>query len=105
MEVEINTLGCPACREEYKTKLKEVLKPYLKDLCPDCQAELENWLQIKNDYQSNQIIHIPKYFPDSITWDDDSIPSCCKNCSNHPSNGGSGICNCTLPLMTTTKWN
>ena len=24
-----------------KTKLKEVLKPYLKDLCPDCQARYE----------------------------------------------------------------
>ena len=28
------------------------------------------------------------------------IPECCRNCSNHPSNGGSGICNCTLPHMT-----
>ena len=24
------------------------------------------------------------------------IPEACKNCSNHPSNGGSGICFCTL---------
>ena len=24
------------------------------------------------------------------------IPEPCKSCSNHPSNGGSGICNCTL---------
>ena len=29
-----------------------------------------------------------------------SIPDACKNCSNHPSNGGSGICNCTLGLPT-----
>lgn len=30
------------------------------------------------------------------------IPSACKGCSNHPSNGGSGICNCTLgvPIIT-----
>ena len=26
----------------------------------------------------------------------DNIPDACKSCSNHPSNGGSGICNCTL---------
>ena len=26
----------------------------------------------------------------------------CKNCSNNPKNGGSGICNCTLGLMTVT---
>ena len=24
------------------------------------------------------------------------IPKSCRGCSNHPSNGGSGICNCTL---------
>lgn len=27
------------------------------------------------------------------------IPNCCKSCSNHPSNGGSGICNCTAPYF------
>ena len=27
------------------------------------------------------------------------IPNCCKNCPNHPSNGGSGLCNCTLPYF------
>ena len=26
----------------------------------------------------------------------DGIPDACKGCSNHPSNGGSGNCNCTL---------
>ena len=29
-----------------------------------------------------------------------TIPDPCKNCSNHPSNGGSGICHCTVPYMT-----
>lgn len=30
------------------------------------------------------------------------IPNACKSCSNHPSNGGSGICHCTLgaPVIT-----
>ena len=28
----------------------------------------------------------------------DETPEACKNCPNHPSNGGSGICNCTLGL-------
>ena len=26
-------------------------------------------------------------------------PACCDGCSNNPKNGGSGICNCTLPYM------
>lgn len=41
LTVEINSLGCPQCREVFKTKLKEVLKPYLSELCPDCQARYE----------------------------------------------------------------
>lgn len=32
-----------------------------------------------------------------------NIPDCCVNCSNHPSNGGSGICNCVLPYMSGTS--
>ena len=31
-----------------------------------------------------------------VTHYDSSIPNACKYCSNHPSNGGSGICHCTL---------
>ena len=27
---------------------------------------------------------------------DFDIPPACRNCSNHPINGGSGICHCTL---------
>ena len=36
---------------------------------------------------------------------------CCENCSNNPNNGGSGICNCTLPYYeqsttpSKTFWN
>ena len=32
------------------------------------------------------------------------IPDCCKGCSNHPSNGGSGICNCTAPYFEKTYY-
>ena len=28
-----------------------------------------------------------------------NIPACCVHCSNHPSNGGSGICNCVAPYL------
>lgn len=40
-----------------------------------------------------------KELTDIIHNDDISnIPSPCRTCSNHPSNGGSGICNCILGL-------
>lgn len=41
LEVEINSLGCPKCREEFKNKLKAVLKPYFNNLCEDCQNRYE----------------------------------------------------------------
>ncbi len=41
LDVEINSLGCPKCRNEFKNKLKEVLKPYLGELCEDCQNRYE----------------------------------------------------------------
>ena len=41
LEVEINSLGCPKCREEYKQKIKEVLKPEFENLCEDCQNRYE----------------------------------------------------------------
>lgn len=41
LEVEINSLGCPKCREEYKQKIKEVLKPEFNNLCEDCQNRYE----------------------------------------------------------------
>lgn len=41
LSVEINSLGCPKCREEFKNKLKAVLKPYFNELCEDCQNRYE----------------------------------------------------------------
>ncbi len=41
LSVELNSLGCPECREEFKAKLKSVIKPYLSELCPDCQSRFE----------------------------------------------------------------
>ena len=41
LEVEINSLGCPTCREEYKNKIKEILKPEFENLCEDCQNRYE----------------------------------------------------------------
>ncbi len=41
LSVELNSLGCPECREEFKAKLKAVIKPYLSELCPDCQSRFE----------------------------------------------------------------
>lgn len=41
LDVEINSLGCPECREIFKNKLKDVIRPYLSSLCEDCQTRFE----------------------------------------------------------------
>lgn len=41
LTVEINSLGCPKCREEFKNNLKKVLKPEFDNLCEDCQNRYE----------------------------------------------------------------
>ena len=41
LTVEINTLGCPTCREAFKEKLKDVIRPYLSELCEDCKTRFE----------------------------------------------------------------
>lgn len=41
LTLEINSLGCPKCRTNYRNSLKEVLKPYLESLCDDCKVRYE----------------------------------------------------------------
>lgn len=41
LDVELNSLGCPECREGFKTALKTALKPELEKMCPDCQERYE----------------------------------------------------------------
>ena len=41
LDVEINSLGCPKCRAEFKENLKNIIKPDLNDLCEDCQSRFE----------------------------------------------------------------
>lgn len=38
---EINSIGCKECRDKYKAKIKEALKPYLDKLCDDCKVRYE----------------------------------------------------------------
>ena len=41
VKVNINSLGDEESRKNYKEALVEYLKPYLKDLCPDCHERFE----------------------------------------------------------------
>ena len=49
---------------------------------------------------SNQPIDMNKFIDKS--YSNTGIPQGCRNCSNHPSNGGSGICHCVIGIQTIT---
>jgi histidyl-tRNA synthetase len=41
LKVEINSIGCPGCRGEYRDYLLNTLKPWSHQLCGDCHRRLE----------------------------------------------------------------
>ena len=72
-----------------------------------------NFIHINKLMQDNSIIEVDKAYFDTIVnpikmyqpYDfnrglSDWFPSQCKNCSNHPKNGGSGVCHCILGQQT-----
>jgi histidyl-tRNA synthetase len=38
LALEINNIGTPECRERFKTEFRTLIKPYLSQLCEDCQT-------------------------------------------------------------------
>ncbi|MBQ8475584.1 histidine--tRNA ligase [bacterium] len=63
LEVELNSLGCTKCKNEYKENIKKVLAPYLDKMCDDCKMRYEkNPLRIldcKNE-ECQKIFEIPE---------------------------------------------
>ncbi len=39
--LEINSIGCPACRAEYNKALREYFAPHADELCPTCRERLQ----------------------------------------------------------------
>ena len=46
-------------------------------------------------------MRIPFMPPSTYDWNasGEYVPECCRGCSNHPKNGGSGVCVCALPYF------
>ncbi len=38
LSLELNNIGTPQCRETFKTNFRELVRPYLEELCEDCQV-------------------------------------------------------------------
>lgn len=41
VELQINSVGCPKCRENHREALREFLKPKFDQLCPTCQERYD----------------------------------------------------------------
>jgi len=74
--IQINTIGCPECRSEYKRKLIKYLKSNESSLCSDCRRRLkENPLRVL-DCKNEKCQEIIKSAPQMIEH-------LCKDCHNH----------------------
>ena len=79
---------CPKCGSDLTLCVLHSNPPKEQYSCPNC-----NWTSVENIQVKT--IRIP-YNENQLQTNFDFIPSYCKNCLNHPKNGGSGICNCIL---------
>jgi len=41
LELHLNSVGCPACRQVLREKLQEFFRPHLAEMCPDCRGRFE----------------------------------------------------------------
>jgi len=76
LELRINNIGCPKCREEYNKVLREYLAARLDKLCTTCQGRFErNPMRIidcKVDTCQEQIVEVPLM-----------IDHICEDCESH----------------------
>lgn len=61
------------------------------------------WLKsLDNELANLATIYISammeKWRGEQDDWSSKPAPKACENCPNHPNNGGSGVCNCTLGM-------
>lgn len=58
-------------------------------------------LKIKIEFEEDDVFDNPIY--SGFNGYKSNIDPC-EGCSNHPANGGSGMCNCTIPYMHGTHY-
>ncbi len=90
---------CPKCGGDLRDEVIAVYPPIPRKSCPQC-----GWFW---EGEREQVMRVPFMEPDKVqtvykpySWG--RVPIACEHCSNHPKNGGSGFCNCTLGMRTAT---
>ncbi|MCX6743150.1 MAG: histidine--tRNA ligase [Candidatus Parcubacteria bacterium] len=76
VNIQINSIGCPICRKEYKVQLVNYYKTQKADLCPDCKVRLgKNPLRLL-DCKEEKCQAISEDAPQIVDW-------LCDECKNH----------------------
>ena len=84
---------CPNCGGDLQIECICTNPPQYRMTCFKC-----GWVEEEAQEDTIRIPYIPRNNQFN-SFDLNSIPAPCRKCSNHPSNGGSGICHCTLGLQ------
>lgn len=98
------TKGCTDCSYEYADECKIYTDGMCRRDKEDMSFEEANIIISKEGSNSEYELLNEEYLKiklelEKYTYPDfNSIPESCRGCSNHPSNGGSGICHCILGL-------
>lgn len=97
--------SCKGCPRADKVNASEEALEY-SNYCPvngthewEYNHELDTIGRVficKHCGQRKHIPYEPYPYYNYGTTSTDAIPPACRNCPNHPSNGGSGICQCIL---------
>lgn len=85
---------CPRCGHDLRSMSICTNPPIPAKECPSCGWYWEG--------EPEQVIRVP-FGGNQFGWPSEQrtgFPSACASCPNHPSNGGSGICNCILGSQT-----
>ncbi len=76
VNIQINSIGCPTCRKEYKVQLVNYYKSQKNDLCEDCKSRLsKNPLRLL-DCKEEKCQAIAEDAPQIVDW-------LCDECKNH----------------------
>jgi len=76
VSIQINSIGCPVCRKEYKVQLVNYYKTQKADLCEDCKIRLvKNPLRLL-DCKEEKCLAIKEDAPQIVDW-------LCEECKNH----------------------
>ena len=74
--VEINSIGCSDCRQDYKKALKQYYHSKTRKLCPDCKMRFKNNILRLLECKNESCVNLRQGAPEILNY-------LCKDCSSH----------------------